>query len=167
MHLFLLPETVSVVSASEWRSRGNMLELLIRTGKSSISFTPNPLHSKNCFPPLCVCVCLACVHRCVWIYVCVCVCGLVSQSWVNELAAAAKRTYNGFVLIKVLCHESGDMLSALTGTPLPLPFPSLRLNHFDTPTEGAERFTVFHHTALDTLTSHREFQGTKNCQIGS
>lgn len=157
MYLFLLPETVSVVSAREWQSRGNMSELLIRTGKSSISLTSNPLHSKNCFPPLCVCLFSVCALLCFNICVCVWSC----QSWVNELAAAAKRTCNGFVLIKVLCHESGDMLSALTGTPPP------RLNHFDTPTEGAERFTVFHHTALDTLTSHREFQGTKNCQISS
>lgn len=164
MYLFLLAETVSVVSASEWQSRGNMLELLIRAAISSISFTPNPLHSKSCFPPLCVCLFSVCASLCLNIYVCVC--GLVSQSWVNELAAAAKRSCNGFVLIKVLCHESGDMLSVLTGTPPP-PFPSLRLNHFDTQTEGAERFTVLHHTALDTLTSHREFQGTENCQISS
>lgn len=71
---------------------------------------------------MCVCLFSVCASPCLNIRVCVC--GLVSQSWVNELAAAAKRTCNGFVLIKVLCHESGDMLSALTGTPSPLPLPT-------------------------------------------
>lgn len=85
---------------------------------------------------------------------CVCVwSSQSSQAWVNEVAAAAKQTCNGLFLIKLLCHKSGDMLSALTVTPPPT-------------TAHAWITDTWTEVALDALPGHTDFQRTeKNKEV--